>query len=169
IADRGLADRAGREIEALLARDEHAVLRLLSGAAAIKAAIVSEDLKEGDRRRLLNFGHTLGHAFEAAGGYRDLRHGEAVAWGIAAALEISRDRAGLSEAEADRIRRCLGRLGPFPGPSRNRELLASFLLRDKKFTARGAAGVLLESIGRARVAESIPLDAWLDAAGRVTL
>jgi 3-dehydroquinate synthetase len=169
IADRDLADRAGREIDALLARDEHALLRLVSGAAAIKSAIVSEDLKEGDRRRLLNFGHTLGHAFEAAGGYRDLRHGEAVAWGIAAALEISKNRAGLSEAEADRIRRCLARLGPFPEPSRDRELLASFLARDKKFTARGTAGVLLESIGRARVAESIPLDAWLDAAGRVTL
>lgn len=169
IADGDLSARAERGIASLLVRDEEALLDLLSGAAGIKAAIVSEDLREGDRRRVLNFGHTLGHAFEAAGGYRDLRHGEAVAWGIAAAVEISRERAGLSGEEIGRIRRCLARLGPFPQPSRDPQVLASYLARDKKFTARGMAGVLLEAIGRARVRESIPLEEWLEAAAGVSL
>ena len=169
IADEDLARRAESRIDALARRDEEVLLDIVSGAAEIKARIVSEDLKEGDRRRLLNFGHTLGHAFEAAGGYRDLRHGEAVAWGIAAAVEISRRRAGFSAEEAARIRAALSKLGPFPPPCRDRALLASFLSRDKKFTARGTAGVLLEAIGRGRVVESVPVEEWLDAAEEASL
>ena len=169
IADADLASRAENGIDRLLSRDEDALLDAVAGAAAIKAAIVSEDMKEGDRRRLLNFGHTLGHAFEAAGGYQDLRHGEAVAWGIAAALDISSRRARLPREEADRIRAALSRLGPFPQPSRDRGVLSSFLARDKKFTSRGTAGVLLERIGRGQVVESVPLEEWLEAAERASL
>ena len=166
IADGGLAQRAEDAIEEILRRDQPRLVNLLAGSAAIKAAIVSEDLKEGNRRRLLNFGHTLGHAFEAAGGYRQLRHGEAVAWGIEAALEISRERAGLREEEALRIRRVLRLLGPFPEPVREPEELSPYLSRDKKASARGIAGVVLEAIGRARIEEAIPLEEWLEAASR---
>ncbi|HSP95555.1 MAG TPA: 3-dehydroquinate synthase family protein [Thermoanaerobaculia bacterium] len=164
IADAEFAKRAEDAIEGTLRREESPLLDLLAGSAAIKAAIVSEDLKEEDRRRLLNFGHTLGHAFEAAGGYRDLRHGEAVAWGIAAALEISRVRAGLREEEALRVRRVLRLLGPFPEPVRDPNVLAPYLSRDKKGSARGIAGVVLEAVGRARIDEAIPLEDWLKAA-----
>ncbi len=142
---------------------------LISGAVAVKAAIVSQDPREGDRRRLLNFGHTLGHAFEAAGGYRALKHGEAVAWGIRGALWLSRRRAGLAEAEAERVRTALERLGPFPAPERQKSALAPFLARDKKATAKGLAGVLLERIGRARVEEAIPIEEWLEAAATVRI
>ena len=169
IADEELARRAESGIDALARRDETVLLDVVAGAAQIKARIVSEDLKEGDRRRLLNFGHTLGHAFEAAGGYRDLRHGEAVAWGIAAALEISRRRAGLPAEQAARIRSALSRLGPFPEPCRDRAVLASFLSRDKKSTARGTAAVLLEAVGRGVVVESVPVEEWLEAAENASL
>jgi len=169
IADAGLAKRAEDAIEGILRREEPPLADLLAGSAGIKAAIVSEDLKEEDRRRLLNFGHTLGHAFEAAGGYRQLRHGEAVAWGIAASLEISRERAGFREGEALRIHRVLRLLGPFPEPVRDPKALAPYLSRDKKGSSRGIAGVVLEAIGRARIDEAIPLDEWLEAASRVRL
>jgi 3-dehydroquinate synthetase len=169
IADRSLAERSEKSLSAILAHREDALLDLLAGAAAIKAAIVSEDLRESDRRRLLNFGHTLGHAFEAAGSYRELKHGEAVAWGIAGALEISARRAGLSVAEASRVRTMLSALGPFPEPVRDASVLAPYLARDKKKTARGVAGVLLESIGHARIEEAIPESEWLEAAGLVRL
>ncbi|MDQ6893828.1 MAG: 3-dehydroquinate synthase [Acidobacteriota bacterium] len=169
IGDAELALRAEEVLPAVLARDEESLLELLGGAAAVKAGIVSADLREGDRRRLLNFGHTLGHAFEAAGGYRDLRHGEAVAWGVVAAVDLSRARAGLPEADAARVLRALARLGPFPRPSVNPGLLRPFLERDKKATARGVAGVLLERIGSARVDEAVPLDSWLDAAARMSI
>jgi len=169
IADEALAERAEKRIASLLAREPEALLDLISGAVAVKAAIVSQDPREGDRRRLLNFGHTLGHAFEAAGGYRALKHGEAVAWGIRGALWLSRRRAGLAEAEAERVRTALERLGPFPAPERQRSALAPFLARDKKATAKGLAGVLLERIGRARVEEAIPIEEWLEAAATVRI
>ena len=169
IADEALHARSERALPAILARDEDAVLPLLAGAARVKAAVVSGDPRESGPRRLLNFGHTLGHAFEAAGGYGRLRHGEAVAWGIAAALEVSRRRAGLSEADAAAVRATLARLGPFPEPDRDPALLSPLLARDKKATSGGLAGVLLERIGRARVEESVPPEEWLEAAAIMSL
>jgi 3-dehydroquinate synthase len=164
IADADLSARAESRLSAIVARDEGALLELVLGAARVKAAIVTADPFEQGARRTLNFGHTLGHAFEAAGEFRDLKHGEAVAWGIAAALLVSRERAGLPEPDAARVRGVLARLGPFPEPVRSREVLRPLLARDKKATAGGLAGVVLETVGRARVDESIPVDDWLDAA-----
>ena len=169
VRDADLSLRAERLLDSILARDEAALLEIVSGAVRVKADIVSADPREGDLRRLLNFGHTLGHAFEAAGRYRVLRHGEAVAWGIAAAVAISRARAGLSAADASRVLATLARLGPFPEPERSVEELRPRLARDKKATSRGIAGVLLERIGQARVEESIPEDEWLMAAAEATI
>ena len=169
IADAALADRAESAVAGILARQREPLLDLIAGAARVKARIVTSDPREAGARRLLNFGHTAGHAFEAAGGYRRLRHGEAVAWGIAAALEISGDRAGLAAGDAARIRGILGRLGPFPEPERDAARLAPFLALDKKSSARGLAGVVLEGIGRARVEEGIAPEEWLRAASRARL
>jgi 3-dehydroquinate synthase len=169
IGDENLAGRAEDALDRILRREEAPLIDLLAGSAGVKAEIVSEDPEEGDRRRLLNFGHTLGHAFEAAGGYRRLRHGEAVAWGIAAALELSREREGLPDAQAARVRAVLRLLGPFPEPERSAETLRPYLSRDKKGTARGTAGILLTAIGRGRIVPAIPLEEWLAVAARVTL
>jgi 3-dehydroquinate synthase len=158
-----------RLLDPILARDEAALLEIVSGAVRIKADVVSSDPREVGERRLLNFGHTLGHAFEAAGGYRELRHGEAVAWGIAAAVAISEDRSGLSAADSSRVLAILGRLGPFAEPVRSAEELRPLLARDKKSTARGIAGVVLERIGHARVDESIPEEDWLAAAAAASI
>jgi 3-dehydroquinate synthase len=164
IADAELAHRAEATLDHVLERQNEALLDLVAGAARVKAHVVTADPFEHGLRRILNFGHTLGHAFETAGNYSELRHGEAVAWGIAGALVISQRRAHLSESDARRIRRTLARLGPFPEPVRAPDVLRPLLERDKKATSRGLAGVLLESIGRARVDESIPLAEWLAAA-----
>lgn len=169
IGDERLAARAESFTDRLLARDEDALIELLLGAVRVKADVVASDPFERGPRRVLNFGHTLGHAFEAAGEYRRLRHGEAVAWGIAAALAISRDRAGLSDADSGRIRSVLSRLGPFPEPNRSPGALEPLLLRDKKATSRGLPGVLLEAVGRARVEEAIPVAEWLAAARRAAI
>jgi 3-dehydroquinate synthase len=169
IADAPLAQRAAAALSRILAREDSALLDLLAGAARVKAAIVASDPREGGRRRLLNFGHTLGHALEAAGGYRALRHGEAVAWGIAAALEISKRRCGLADRDAAAVREVLSRLGPFPEPVRDRATLTPFLERDKKSTAQGIAGVLLESVGRPRIEEAVPASEWLAAAAIMSL
>ncbi len=169
IGDAALAARAGERLPAVLARDEAALLDLLAGSVRVKAAVVASDPKEGGRRRILNFGHTLGHALEAAAGFGGLRHGEAVAWGIAAAIEISRRRAGLRPDEAGAVRRVLAGLGPFPDPERDPGRLREFLARDKKTTSRGLASVLLDTIGSARVDETVPVEEWLEAAAIMSL
>ena len=169
IADAALAGRASERLPDVLARDEGALLDLLAGSVRVKAAVVASDPKEGGRRRILNFGHTLGHALEAAGGFGALRHGEAVAWGIAAALEISHRRSGLPVSDAGAVRRVLAGLGPFPEPERDPRRLRDYIARDKKTTARGLASVLLDAIGSARVDESVSLEEWLEAARIMSL
>ncbi|MEP7131959.1 MAG: 3-dehydroquinate synthase family protein [Acidobacteriota bacterium] len=169
IGDAALARFAEENLSSVLSREEGALVALLAGAAQVKAEIVAGDPRESGRRRLLNFGHTLGHAFEACGGYDRLRHGEAVAWGIRAALDLSVRRAGLPTEDVERISDLLFRLGPFPAPETSGPRLSPFLVRDKKATAVGIAGVLLEKVGKARIDEAIPLGEWLDAAARISL
>ncbi len=169
IADAPLAERAARRLPEILARDEEALLDLLAGSVRVKAGIVASDPKDSGRRRLLNFGHTLGHSVEAAGGFGRLRHGEAVAWGIAAALLLSARRLGLPESDASAVRAVLAGLGPFPEPERDPARLAAFLARDKKASARGLASILLARIGQARVDETVAPEEWLDAAAIMSL
>jgi 3-dehydroquinate synthetase len=164
IGDATLSRRSAARVDSIVARDPEALLDLVAGAIRVKAGVVSSDLTELGPRRLLNFGHTLGHAIEAAEGYRGLKHGEAVAWGVAAAVEISRRRAGLSDYDAAEVLSLLGCLGPFQRPTISAAVLRPFLVRDKKATSQGVAGVLLEAVGRARVEESIPAEEWLRAA-----
>jgi 3-dehydroquinate synthase len=169
IGDASLADRASRRLPDVLARDPEALLDLLSGSVRVKADIVASDPRDDGRRRLLNFGHTLGHALEAAGGFGTLRHGEAVAWGIAAALVLSRKRTGLPSSDDAAVRGVLARLGPFPEPERDPARLAPFLSRDKKATARGLASILLAGIGDPRVDETVSVEEWMEAASIMSL
>jgi len=169
LADRALFRALAGAPEGLLAWERSELEKAIAAACLVKAEVVGRDEREGGLRRVLNLGHTLGHAFEAAGRYRELKHGEAVAWGIAAALEISARRAALAPPAAARIRGVLSALGPFPEPDRDPDALKDFLSRDKKATSRGIAGVVLETIGRARVAEAVSMDEWLEAAGAARL
>jgi 3-dehydroquinate synthase len=169
LGDAGLAERLERESGAVLARDPGALRALLSGAIRVKARVVAADPHDSGARRLLNLGHTLGHALEAAGGFETLRHGEAVAWGIAAALGISVRRAGLPEGEARRIRAVLARFGPFPEPVRDAAALEPLIRRDKKTSSAGLSSVLLEGIGVARVDDGVPVREWLDAAAIMSI
>jgi 3-dehydroquinate synthase len=169
IADAALAARLERETGAVLARDPSALRALLAGAIRVKAAIVGSDPREGGRRQLLNFGHTLGHALEAAGGFGALRHGEAVAWGIAAAVALSERRAGLPRESARRLREVLARFGPFPEPVRDAAALEPIIRRDKKTSSGGLSSVLLPEIGAARVDAGVPVEEWLDAAAIMSI
>src|SRR5450432_2306666 len=74
-----------------LRKDKDFLTWVLAESVRLKAEVVSADEKEGDLRRVLNFGHTIGHALEAATNYRTFLHGEAVAWGMMAATKISAD------------------------------------------------------------------------------
>ncbi len=132
---------------------------LVERCCRAKAAVVAEDEREGGRRRVLNFGHTLAHALEAAGGYRDLLHGEAVAAGMGAALVLSRERCGLPEGDFARARALVRALPLPPLPSPGPDLIP-FLARDKKVGEGGVTAVLLERLGRPRMVPLADLSLW---------
>jgi len=94
------------ELDLLLEGDAAALGPVVGAAAAAKIAVVERDPTEKGERRLLNFGHTLGHAIESACGYAGLRHGEAVGYGILFALRLARSR-GLKIEVAARIHRLM--------------------------------------------------------------
>jgi len=89
IRDRALFDFMSRQSAKILARDRKALLRVIVDSIRIKADVVAADEQESDLRRVLNFGHTIGHALESVTGYTHFLHGEAVAWGMIAAAAIA--------------------------------------------------------------------------------
>ncbi len=121
-----------------LYRPSDVSLRLATRSGMVKAAIVEEDFRESGRRKLLNLGHTFGHALETAAGYEGLAHGEAVALGILCALRMA-DELGIAEhGLSARVRQLVARMGlpsRYPGALPAPADLASFLRRDKKARA----------------------------------
>ena len=91
-----------------------ALTDVIAACCRIKAAVVSADEQEHGLRRTLNFGHTVGHALEATTGYGRLRHGEAVALGMRAALSLGVARGVTPPALAARVSALIARLGPLP-------------------------------------------------------
>lgn len=137
---------------------------------AIKAEIVAEDEREETgARAILNFGHTVGHAIEQAGGYEILRHGEAVSLGMVAACEISVRKAGLAEAERERVRRLLQRLGlpvQLP-PEIARATILAALPRDKKFEGGHVRFIVTPRLGCARLVENISMEEIASAVAKL--
>ncbi|MDX2437642.1 MAG: 3-dehydroquinate synthase, partial [Acidobacteriota bacterium] len=116
---------------------------LVMRCLTVKARVVSDDEREAGQRAALNLGHTLGHALEAATGYRHFLHGEAVAWGLLAAARLARRNGVLSAAGEDRIRAALGSIENMPPISGiDPEDLRSHISRDKKRDDEGVAWVL---------------------------
>ena len=87
---------------------------LIAESVRLKAEVVSADEREGGLRRVLNFGHTIGHALEAASGYRRFLHGEAVAWGMIAATHIAAATGRIDKNDAGRISEAVLGLGKLP-------------------------------------------------------
>jgi 3-dehydroquinate synthase len=110
---------------------------------AVKARVVSDDEREAGPRASLNLGHTLGHALEAATGYRRFLHGEAVAWGLLAAARLARRRGVLSASGEGELRAVIGPLDSLPTIADiDPESLRAHIGRDKKKDAEGVAWVL---------------------------
>lgn len=129
---------------------------ILAQAARVKVDVVSRDEREAGLRRVLNLGHTFGHALEEITHYRRFLHGEAVAWGMLAATALS-ERAGLIKpAEALRIQTLIQRVGKLP-PIRDLrvEQVMALLPRDKKSVGGRIHWVLPERIGRIKISADI--------------
>jgi 3-dehydroquinate synthase len=140
-----------------LPRQPEELTGIIARAAAIKAEVVAADEREGNLRRILNFGHTLGHGLEQASAFK-IPHGRAVAWGMLAALGLSEKLAGLPAAEARRGRQLLQDLGLTrrPLPPLDPQAVLAALNRDKKRQESGVPFVLLRRLGEAVVHEDVP-------------
>lgn len=152
----------------ILAREPAALARVIAASIRMKAEIVGIDERESGLRMILNFGHTLGHAIEAATGYRRLLHGEAVAWGMLAALRLAVARGTANQKDAARIERTIRAYGPLPHFRAPVETLLAAAGRDKKNRAGTRRFVLPKGIGEAVVVEDVT-DAELADAARWAL
>ena len=132
--------RAVTSFDALTAEGwQDLVMRCL----AVKARVVSNDEREAGSRAALNLGHTIGHALEAATGYRRFLHGEAVAWGLLAAARLARRRDVLSAEGETRMCAAVRAIGDLPDITDiDPESLRSHIGRDKKRDSEGVAWVL---------------------------
>jgi 3-dehydroquinate synthase len=129
--------------------DVEAVVRK---AIRVKAGIVSADEKESDLRRLLNYGHTIAHGIEAALNYRDLTHGEAVAWGMIGANAIAVHRGLLTRDVASRIERAIRAWNPSLLPAGiDRQAILAATEHDKKNTGSQRVMVFPRTIGTCEV------------------
>lgn len=134
---------------------------LVARNVAIKASVVEEDERETTgTRALLNFGHTLGHGIEAAGGYGRFLHGEAISLGLVAATRLSVETSGLDAAAGDRIVQALETYG-LPTTLADDvpdEAVLAAMGRDKKFEAGQIRFVLLRGLGEAYVSDEVTSD-----------
>ncbi|MEM1441314.1 MAG: 3-dehydroquinate synthase [Verrucomicrobiota bacterium] len=148
---------------------EHLV-ELVSRNVEIKAAVVEEDEKETTgTRALLNFGHTIGHGIEAAGGYGRFLHGEAISLGLVAAIRLSVERSGISPEEGDRLIAVLAAYGlptVLADDIADGDILSA-MQRDKKFEAGEIRFVLLDRIGNAFVSSEVTAEHLRNAIDRL--
>ena len=158
ILDKDLLDSFERDKDDILSLQRDATTDIIRRSVAVKADIVSQDERETlGIRILLNYGHTLGHAIEAAGGYGNLLHGEAVSVGMMGAAYIGNAMGMMSDAEVERQRAILESYGlPLTCGEINIEAINNAMLSDKKTAGRAIRWVLLDGIGNATTRNDVP-------------
>jgi 3-dehydroquinate synthase len=139
-------------VREIMARRPSTLAHVVVEAVAIKADVVAHDEREDGLRMILNYGHTIGHALEAATAYARFKHGEAIAWGMIAAAGYGRELGMLRPEEASRLVALVHQIGPLPtlGGIRLSDLWGA-LLRDKKFPTGGVRMILLPRLGEAQI------------------
>jgi len=158
IRDRRLFARINRQIDRLKQLDIAELTYLIARSCQIKAEVVARDEREGGLRKILNFGHTVGHALEAVTRYRRFLHGEAVGHGMRAAARIAEHLALLANNERLLIDEAVARLGPLPSAKTLAlDDIISAMAHDKKAEAGHIAFVLPTTIGRVVVRTNVPL------------
>lgn len=159
IKDKGLFSYLEKNYRDILLLKARSLEFVVGRCAEIKAKIVRQDEKEEkDKRTVLNFGHTIGHAIESAGGYKSYNHGEAVGLGVLVALEISRILKLISDTTFLKVSRLIQKVGlpaKIKGLPLNKIINAHY--HDKKFEGKQNKFVLLLNIGRTKIVKNISL------------
>jgi 3-dehydroquinate synthase len=150
IEDATLFEFLEREMESLLAMNRERLIQTISTSCAIKARVVEKDERENDYRAVLNFGHTIGHALEAATAYTQLLHGEAVAVGMANAAALSVQQGLCDQRTFEQIRSLIKKAGlPLEIPSGiSMQRLIQAMETDKKSTDGKIKFVMCTGIGK---------------------
>jgi 3-dehydroquinate synthase len=152
IEDEEFFEYVERHMPAVLALSDAPVTHIVKRSCEIKARVVSEDEHEADRRRILNFGHTIGHALESLGGYRGLIHGEAVAVGMVYEADLARHLGYCDQAVVTRLRTLIEAAGlPVRIPNVPFRALWDAMQQDKKVSAGTVYCVVPERIGSVRI------------------
>jgi 3-dehydroquinate synthase len=156
IRDAKLFDLMLDDAASVLAMEPGVVDDLISASVRVKAEVVTADEKESDLRRILNFGHTVGHAIEAETEYKSFLHGEAIAWGMLAATLLAKLLNLLQPEDARRIQSAVCRYGPLP-PARHLDpdRLLARLASDKKTLQGKVHFVLPTCIGHLKVVSGV--------------
>jgi len=139
-----------------LRKDRDPVTWAIAESVRLKAEVVSVDEKEGDLRRVLNLGHTLGHALESATAYKHFLHGEAVAWGMQAAARISLEMGICDRALSERVRKAVHAWGKLPVVTLQTGKALRLLQSDKKTEAGMVNFVLPRQIGKVEIVKNVP-------------
>jgi 3-dehydroquinate synthase len=151
-----LFDRIGRERTAIFDRTPEALAPIIAESCRIKADVVVKDERESGLRRILNFGHTAGHALEAVTKYRRYRHGEAVAYGMLVAAALARSRNALAEQDQQALAALISSLGPLPPIA---DVSAGHIIdamkHDKKMVAGRLHFVLPIAIGATTIVDDV--------------
>lgn len=148
----------------VIAREPGVLENIVADSVRIKAQVVSEDERESGLRRILNYGHTLGHGLEAETGYQRLLHGEAVGWGMIAAGRLAESLGMFSAADRERAERLILAYGPLPELSGvNAQAVADRIHGDKKTIGGKVHFVLPTAIGKVEIVVNPPADKVLAA------
>jgi 3-dehydroquinate synthase len=168
IRDPALFDFMESNASAILSGDSAALTHVIAASVRVKAEIVSLDERESGLRMILNLGHTLGHAVESATNYHHLLHGEAVAWGMLAAISIASARNLLTPSDADRIAHVIRLYGPLKPFTADPATLVALTSKDKKNRSGTRSFILPTTIGTASVFTDITDAELLAAATLIT-
>jgi len=156
ISSPGLFERMARDAPKVMAKDPAIVEEIVAESVRIKAEVVSADEKEGGLRRILNYGHTIGHALEAETDYQQFLHGEAVAFGMRAVTHLSVLNGMLDSTVAARMIGAIDTYGRIPALDGIRaEALVARLGSDKKTIQGKVHFVLAEAVGKVVVRSGI--------------
>lgn len=156
IASRDLFERVARDSKAIFARDPDVLLPAIAESCRIKAEIVSADERESGLRRVLNYGHTVGHALEAVTKYRRFRHGEAIAYGMLAAASLAANRGALAPRARQALADLIALLGPLPAVNDlSAALVMDSVRRDKKVIKGRLHFVICIDIGATTVVDDV--------------
>jgi 3-dehydroquinate synthase len=164
----GLFARVTRDRSGIFAREPNALSPVIAESCGIKASVVGADERESGLRRILNFGHTAGHAIEAVTKYRRYRHGEAVAYGMLVAADLAAARGALADRDKTALADLIAGLGPLPpiGDVPTGQILEA-VRHDKKIVAGRLHFVLPTAVGATTIVDDVTEKELRDALRRV--